>query len=218
MLLEDGLHDLDAVDVVEEVGQVERERFDECSQVFGARVLEDEEQQFFLDDVLVQRADVRVDVLEEERLLRVGGCVCALELDQSLVQFDRVLVLLDLREVVLLGQETVHVEVVDRREDLLEVHLDQDDPEVVTGQVQHQVAYKCSDVVRRGDGFRHLEFEQLLVFDHQIVLLRSGQNERSRVLLDQFVEHSQLLRLADFEEARGDFEDIFVEEHFLRLT
>lgn len=218
VLLEDGLHDLDAVDVVEEVGQVERKCVDERGQVLGARVLEDEEQQLLLDDVLVERADVRVDVLEEERLLRVGGGVSALELDQGLLQLDRVLVLLDLRELVLLGEESVDVEVVDWREDVFEVHVDQDHAEVVARQVQHQVAHEGRDVVRRGDGLRHLEFEQLLVLDHQLVLLRRGQDERGRVLLDQLVEHSELLRLAHFEETGGDFEYVFVEECFLGLT
>lgn len=45
---------------------------------------------------------MRVDLFEKQRLLRVGHGVRALELNQCLVQFNRVLILFDLRELVLL--------------------------------------------------------------------------------------------------------------------
>jgi len=65
-------------------------------------MFEYKEQQLFLDYVRLESADVRVDLFEEQCLLRVGHGVRALELNQCLVQFNCVLILFDLRELVLL--------------------------------------------------------------------------------------------------------------------
>lgn len=96
MFLLDDLHDVDAVDVVEEHGQVIGHGGDDLGQVCRLAVLEDEVQQLFLDDVFVECAQVRVDVLEEVGLFGVACGVDLPELHECLVQLDGVEVVLDL--------------------------------------------------------------------------------------------------------------------------
>jgi len=94
VLLEDDLHDVYALYVVEEHGQVVGHRGDDLGQVRCLALLEYELQEFFLDDIFVERAQVRVDVLEEVGLLGIACGVDVSELYQCLVQLNRVEVVL----------------------------------------------------------------------------------------------------------------------------
>lgn len=123
-----------------------------------------------------------VDVFEEERLLRVCNSVNTLVVHKRFVQFYRVVVVLDLVEVVLLAQEPVQVEVVNLGGNLLEVHLDEDDTKVIFAQVEHEITYEGSNLMRT-DGAWNIKFEELLVLDDQLMFLRSSKNESSWILL-----------------------------------
>lgn len=125
VFLEDDLHDVDAVDVVEEDGQVVGHRRDDLSQVGCFALLKDEHQQLFLDDVLLEGAQVCVDVLEEVSLFGVASRVDLPELDQCLLQLDGVEVVLDLLLHVFLRKDSVDEILVLIIGDLLKVHLHQ---------------------------------------------------------------------------------------------
>lgn len=95
------------------------------SQVGCFALLEDELQQLFLDDVLLEGAQVCVDVLEEVSLFGVASRVDLPELDQCLLQLDGVEVVLDLLLHVFLRKDSVDEILVLIIGDLLEVHLHQ---------------------------------------------------------------------------------------------
>jgi len=131
VFLENDLHDVDSVDVVEEHRQVVCHGSYNLIQVGSFAVLEDELQQLFLDDILLKCTQVGIYLFEEVGLFWLTCCVDLPELNQRLVQLYSVQVVLDLFVHVLKGQETVDKLVVLFFCNLLEVHLDQDDSLVI---------------------------------------------------------------------------------------
>lgn len=87
------------------------------------------------------------------------------ELDQCLVQFNRVKIVRYLLELVLLGQHFVDGLVVVEHIHVFDVLIYHDYPRVIFGQIQHVFEHKVSYHLVR-DYVRKLQFEVLLVFNH----------------------------------------------------
>lgn len=86
-------------------------------------MLEEEPEQLLLDDIFVECADVGIDVFEEVWLFRVFHGVNILEIHQCFVKFNCVEIVLDLIEVVLLGEHLVDRVLVVEHIYVFDVHL-----------------------------------------------------------------------------------------------